>query len=271
MIVQKISKNIFVGKEGEIIVLWGKEKNQTVNVLIDINSSIRQNLHIIEGYYGVEIKEGKEKIILKGEKDKIVEDIKNLQKIVEGLLSVKNLSSQDFYLLFESLKKTQKRFQKSVNQHKRECKEELEGSEKEKTALKVGKATVNLLERIEEIEEITKGILKRTESLLKEKERMETILLISYKRLLKFLGELQKGVTKQRLERIVDEISGGKNNLFNGLMSIKAMPYSKRINSYDIRRLKKLPEYLEKCQEDRIMTTIENAIKKIRPAVKNII
>jgi len=89
MIVQKISKNIFVGKEGEIIVLWGKEKNQTVNVLIDINSSIRQNLHIIEGYYGVEIKEGKEKIILKGEKDKIVEDIKNLQKIVEGLLRFK--------------------------------------------------------------------------------------------------------------------------------------------------------------------------------------
>jgi exonuclease VII large subunit len=165
------------------------------------------------------------------------------------------------------LKDAQKELQNSVNQYKKKSKEKIDNAKK---ILDVGEANLELIKRIEEIQKISEGVTKRTEKLIEEKRRIEKIFSITYKRLFLFLEETQANITKKRLEEIADEICGGKINLFNGLKSIKVMPYLKRVNSYEIRRLEKLEIYLKNNKEDMFLRAIENAIKKMRPIIKEI-
>jgi len=271
-VIQKLDQKVLVDKEGRIRVFWKKKQNLVENTLPDIETAIRQGMHIIEGYYGITANIGKERLLLPGEVHYLNKLIKNLQRIIEKLLEPKELTYRQFNFIFSEFKKSQEKIEKSTNEFKLKAKKRLSNiilskKGKKEIAIESGKTTVDLLERLGEIEEITQAVILRTRKLIDEKLRAEKIFLIIYKRLAKFIKEIREGATEERIERIVKEISQGKVNLLAGLDSIKVQPYLKRIKSAQIQRLKKLFQYFEQERRDKICITLENAFKKLRPVI----
>ncbi|MDP2967525.1 MAG: hypothetical protein Q8N87_03915 [bacterium] len=280
-IVQRISRKVLVDKEGKLRIFWGEKPNSIKNVLQDINDAIRQGTHIIDQYQGLRVQIGKEKLLLPGEVQELSKVIKILQEVTAKFLEPQELSQAEQYSIRLSFQKCQAEIGRVTNKFKAKAQTRLKqipplknkkGGKSKKVPIETSKATVDLFERLNEIEEINWGIILRTRKLIEEKLRIERIFVLVYQRLGKFLKELQEGVKNERLKRIVSEISGGKNNLLAGLLSIKVMPYLKRVRSREIQRLAKLSKYLEEGRKDRIYRSIErsieNAFKKIRPVVQ---
>jgi len=276
-IAQRISRKILVDTEGKLRVFWGEEPNLIENVLSSIDDAIRQGRHIIEGYQGLIVQIGKLKLFLPGEVQELSKVIKILQKVIAKFLEPRELSRAEQNSIHSAFQKCQAEIGRVTNKFKSKAQTRLKqipplrnerGRKSGKVPIETSKATVDLFERLDEIEEIKWGVILRTRKLIEEKLRIEGVFVSVYRRLGKFLKELQEGVKNERLKQIVSEISGGKNNLLTGLLSIKVMPYLKRVRSREIQRLAKLPKYLTKGRKDRIYHTLENALKKIRPVVQ---
>jgi aryl carrier-like protein len=276
-IAQRISRKILVDTEGKLRVFWGEEPNLIENILPSIDEAIRQGRHIIERYQGLRVQIGKLKLFLPGEVQELSKVVKILQEVIAKFLEPRELSRAEQNSIHLAFQKCQAEIGRVTNKFKLKAQTRLKQipplkNERERKSGKVpietSKATVDLFERLDEIEEIKWGVILRTRKLIEEKLRIERVFISVYRRLAKFLKELQEGVKNERLKQIVSEISGGKNNLLAGLLSIKVMPYLKRIRSREIQRLAKLPEYLTKGREDRIYHAIEDAFKKIRPVVQ---
>jgi len=274
--VQKITRKIWVDNEGRLIVFWGEEPNLVRNILPDLDSAIRQQRHVIEQYHGLTEKIRGEHLFLPGEEQKLTQMIDQLHRVVHRFLSIEELSFQEEKMLSEAIKKVKDEIGKVTNEFKERAKIRLEmipplrdekGRRYFQASLDAEKAALDLLERIKEINEKSWGVILRTRKLIDEKLRIERIFLSVYNRLGKFLIELQNGVTEQRLSEIVNEIVGGENNLLAGLESIKVLPYVKRVQSREIQRLRKLPDYLRKKDIKKIQRTLEEAFKKLKPVI----
>lgn len=275
-VVQRIGLKILVDKNGKLRVFWRKEPNLIGNVLPDIDTAIRQGIHVVEGYHGIMVKVGKEKLLLPGEVQNLSKMIKRLQGIISKFLEPRELSLKEACSIRLAFQKCQGEISRATNRFKLIAKIRLgrmpplrneRGRKSGKVLVETGKVTLDLLERLNEIGEITFGVALRTRKLIEEKLRIERTFLSVYRRLGKFLKELQVGVDYIRLKSIVNEISEGKVNLLAGLLSIKVMPYLKRVRSREITRLAKLPKYLAEGKKDTIYRALENAFKKIRPVV----
>lgn len=276
-IAQRISRKILVDTEGKLRVFWGEEPNLIENVLSSIDDAIRQGVHIIERSQGLIVQIGKWKLFLPGEVQKLNKVIKILQKVIAKFLEPRELSRAERNSIRLAFQKCQAEIGRVTNKFKSKAQTRLKQipsiknervRKSRKVPIETSKATVDLFERLDEMEEIKWGVILRTRKLIEEKLRIERIFVLIYQRLAKFLKELQEGVKNERLKQIVSEISGGKNNLLAGLLSIKVMPYLKRIRSREIQRLAKLSKYLEEGRKDRIYRTIEDSFKKIRPVVQ---
>ena len=279
-VVQRISRKILVDKNGKLRVFWGEKPNLVENVLPDIDTTIRQGVHIIEEYQGIIVKIGKERLLLPGEVQDLSKMIKRLQDITNKFLEPRELSRREARSIRLAFQKCQGEISRTTNRFKLMAKIRLEqmpplrnerGRKSGKVPIETSKTTVDLFGRLDEVGEITFGVALRTRKLIEEKLRIERTFLSVYRRLGKFLKELQAGqagVDYKRLKSIVNEISEGKVNLLAGLLSIKVMPYLKRIRSREVKRLAKLPKYLAEGKKDTIYRALENAFKKIRPAVQ---
>lgn len=275
-VAQRISRKIFVDENGKLRVFWGEEPDLVENVLPDIDTTIRQEVHIIEEYQGIIVKIGKEKLLLPGEVQDLSKMIKRLQGITNKFLESRELSPREARSIRLAFQKCQGEISRVTNRFKLMAKIRLEqmpplknerGRKSGKVPIETSKTTVDLFGRLDEIGEINFGVVLRTRKLIEEKLRIERTFLSVYRRLGKFLKELQAGVEDKRLKSIVNEISEGKINLLAGLLSIKVMPYLKRIRSREVQRLAKLPKYLLEGRKDRIYRALENAFKKIRPVI----
>ena len=276
-VVQRISRKILVDKNGKLRVFWGEKPNLVENVLLDIDAAVRQGMHIVEQYQGIIIQIGKEKLLLPGEVQDLSKMIKRLQDITNKFLEPRELSRREAHSIRLAFQKCQGEISQTTNRFKLMAKIRLEqmpplrnerGRKSGKVPIETSKTTVDLFGRLDEIGEITFRVALRTRKLIEEKLRIERTFLSVYRRLGKFLKELQAGVDYIRLKGIVNEISEGKVNLLAGLLSIKVMPYLKRIRSREVKRLAKLPKYLAEGKKDTIYRALENAFKKIRPAVQ---
>lgn len=258
-----------VDKKGQLYIerfIGGKKVPQRLETLTD---AINQTGHILKGYLGEREWIDGEVLELPGELHKMKELVKGLFEVIKNIL---DFSGEDFrqeVQIENELRRLSQVLGPVTNPYKLQAsvliKEEKKGISK---TIALDEASLNLLKRIEEILNISKGIWYERKILLKERLRIKGIL-INVRR------EIGRMLKKIRKNRVTENDYGNfakrfqlKVGLWPGLASIKIQPWLKKVRSAKIRRLLKLLGFCFKKEWEKYWTTLENVWHELETPVK---
>lgn len=279
-VAQKISRKMLVDPDGMLHIFWGEGGKRDENILSDLNVAIRQGVHVIERYRGLVEKIGGEELILTGEAWQMSQLVGELQRIISRFLEPREISSIEAGEIRAEFERISKRIGQVSNEFKFRAKgrvitmppfKDEQGIKNTKVPVRTGEAALDLLRRFDEINEKTWGTILRTRRLIEEKMRIERIIVTVYNSLGRLLKNFENGQVpdQQTLERIASQVVGNTANLMSGLITIKVQPYlGERIQSREIRRLGRLPVYIEQGRIDSFRRALEGAFLKLRPVVQ---
>ncbi|MBU4331708.1 hypothetical protein KKD19_01200 [Patescibacteria group bacterium] len=276
---QRISRKMLVDPDGALHVFWGEGEKQKHHPFDDLDTPIRQGSNIIERYQGLVVKIGRQEVRIAGEAQQIGAWVSQLQQAVSRFLEPRELSLAEQKHIRATFGQICDNIGQVTNDAKVKAQARLrtmpsltdsQGRKNTQVAVRTGETVVDLLKRFDDIHAKTWGVVLRTRKLVEEKMRIERIIVNVYNCLGKFLMKFQdsQAPDKKTLENIAKQAVGGKANLMAGLESIKVLPYFKRVQSREVRRLRRLPEYVEKGRVDYFHTALIGAFKKLRPVVK---
>jgi hypothetical protein len=223
-----------VNDDGTLTISW--KGNTELHVLPDIETALRQVIHILEQYGNTKIIVDNETIIIPGK----IAELKKFKDITEKTLKFLKSNAIDFSV-----------GAKIQNQIVLSQKEILANVDKE----------------IEKDVKIYFAVMKR--SLLLKKE------IIDYKQIIRtVVNELAKSYrsltdrsTQWNLNRIKNKISGKGFNLVNGFSAIIANPYKKRVSLPEVKRLENIYN-VDSVQE--LQKIIKNAIDRLMVVIPDI-
>lgn len=228
---RKLSKWFQVNNDGTLTVAW-KGYTEFHN-FIDIETVLRQTIHILEQYGNQKITINGKTIIVLGK----IAELKKFKDIAEKTLKFLKSSSIDFSTGL-------------VIQH------QIELSQKA--------ILTNVDKKIKKDIKIYFAVMKRGLIIKKEIIRSQKIILNIYKELVKSYKSLIDHPTESNLRRIKNKISGKGANLINGLHTIIVNPYRHRVQLSSIKRLDNLSKIVTAQQLKKV---VKNGFNRLAPAI----
>jgi len=232
--VEKIKKWLLINDDGTLTISW--KQNTEFHHIPDIETALRQTIHIVEQYGNQKITIDNETIIILGK----IAELKKFKDIVEKTLKFLKSSSIDFSTGL-------------VIQH------QIELSQKE--------ILTNVDKKIKKDIKIYFAVMKRGLIIKKEIIRSQKIILNVYKELVKSYKSLIDHPTESNLRRIKNKISGKGANLVNGLHTIIVNPYRHRVQLSSIKRLDKLDNLSKIVTTQQLKKVVKNGFNRLAPAI----
>ena len=228
---KKIKKWLLINDDGTLIISW--KQNTEFHHIPDIETTLRQIIHILEQYGNQKITINGKTIIVLGK----IAELKKFKDIAEKTLKFLKSSSIDFSTGL-------------VIQH------QIELSQKA--------ILTNVDKKIKKDIKIYFAVMKRGLIIKKEIIRSQKIILNIYKELVKSYKSLTDETNQTNLRQIKNKIAGKGANLINGLNLIIVNPYKKRVNLPSVRRLENISNVVSIRQLQKI---IKSAFNRLMPAI----
>jgi len=285
--VKNITRNVWVDEQGYIHCIWhrsskGGEIIEYENIFEDIDTAIRQHWHILWGYIGIGIREGKKVLQLKGESQDIVKVVGKIMEVSKVSLTRK-LSQTDEERISVMLSQLLRKFERVRDEHKILSKKKLErirknikSREKEQIAIEAAEAANDALKRFQKIAEIVKGVRCRLKELIREKNYSEKVFVVTYRFLSRTLiSWSEKEPAEKELRKFASELATSKNALLNGLRNVVVQPYLQRKQKPQLQRLEKAADIVSeivrgKKDLDYLKKVLQKAIEEMRPIVMEV-
>ncbi|MCD6232940.1 hypothetical protein J7J81_00955 [bacterium] len=289
--VKNITRNLWIDGRGYIHCIWhrlskGGEIIEYENIFEDIDTAIRQHWHILWGYIGIGIREGKKVLQLKGESQDMVKVVGKIMEVSKVFLTRK-LSRIDEERISVMLSQLLRKFERVRDEHKILFKKKLEGirknirngtesREKEQMAIEAAEAANNALKRFQKIAEIVKGVRYRLKELIREKNYSEKVFVVTYNFLARTLISWnEKEPAEKELRKFASELSTSKNALLNGLRNVVVQPYLQRKQKPQLQRLEKVADIVSKIVRgekdlDYLKKVLQKAIEEMKPVVMEV-
>ena len=229
---KNFSKWLQVNNDGTLTVTW-KGYTEFHN-FTDIETVLRQTIHILEQYGNQKITINGKTIIVLGK----IAELKKFKDIVEKTLKFLKSNSIDFstgLVIQHQIELSQKAILTNVDK-------------KNKRNIKIYFA-----------------VMKRGLIIKQEIIRSQKIILNVYKELVKSYKSLADHPTESNKNRIKNKIAGKGANLMNGLNTIIVNPYKKRVNLPSVKRLENISNVITSIRQ--LQRMIKNAFNRLAPAI----
>lgn len=220
-----------VNDDGTVTIAW---KGYTqFHKFSDIDTALRQTIHILENYGNQRIVIGDKTIIILGK----IAELKEFKNITQKTLRFLKSKSMDLDIGTQ--------IQKQIAT----CQKEI---------------TANLDTEIEKDLKIYFAVMKRGVIIKKEIIRSQKIIVNVCKELVKSYQLLEDCPLEYNVQRIKNQISGKGPNLINGFKTIVVNPYKRRVNLPSVKRLENISNIGSPKQLQKI---IKNAFNRLIPVI----
>lgn len=252
--VKQLTRKTFVDPNGELDLFWDEDLRMRHNHFTEIGPAISQCIDILKSLGGSVEKICGKTLFIQGETQKMQGLIKELENISAESLNGSSLDEEHQRDILRKLKEISSELERARAPVKQDARLLIDKVSQgkllpEATDL-IEQAELRLIERYVDATDKIQGTAIRLRKLLEERYRSLKVIATVRQRLGLFLVEFSQGVPPRYvLKRMVKEICGGKMNLLTTLQSIVVNPYFKRMQTYQIKRLRRADKHLQKYFE----------------------
>lgn len=272
----KSVKSVFIDPQGTFWIKYKRNSKIIWHHILDIDTAVWQCFHILEGYLGMYVDYGTKRNVIPGELNTMRQLTGSILRISQEYLGENLFVASDVAGVQKQIEEARRALGAVTNCYKQSASAHLENSvvpPSEDPIAKAGfagkalPAASDLSKRISEILSISRSIESRLRH-LHTKHRLCVRILSDNYRILADIYRQDKDLPMEEwpasdIARLHAMFDITKANAYSGLQRVDVQPYRSRARSPEIRRLSKIPYYLDKKQYGSVRNTIIGALKKL--------